>query len=267
MSDFITVTTPVTTISVTSTPPGAAVFIDNAIRGLTPLTITDTAIGDHRITITMDGYEEYTRNIFVEAAAPRMIAAELTRISPQPTTPPPPDGSIAITSIPSGAEVYIDGTHRGVTPAIFPRILPGNHEVTLSLKGHDDWSHIVSIGSGQMAAINAGLDATQEITGSLAVITEPSGAEIYIDGNFKGVSPVTIPGLFAGTHTVLLTLEEYANTSTNISVTTGQTQKYSTALQKANKPSAIDLLLAAGAIVMIAVIALVVMFRKDKKTS
>jgi len=32
------------------------------------------------------------------------------------------------------------------------------------------------------------------------------------------------------------------------------------------KPSAIDLLLAAGAIVMIALIALVVMFRKDPKT-
>jgi hypothetical protein len=117
-----------------------------------------------------------------------------------------------------------------------------------------------------VAAINAELVASKEITGSLAVITDPPGAEIFVDGDFKGVSPVTIPGLSAGTHTILLTLKEYANTTTNISITAGKTQKYTTGLQKVYKPSAIDLLLAAGAIIMIAVIALVVMFRKDPKT-
>jgi len=266
LSNFITVTTPATTLSVASDPAGAAVFIDNVIKGRTPLTLTDTAIGNHRITITMDGYEEYTRNIFMEVATPLTIAAVLTRSVPQPTTQPPPNGSIAITSIPSGAEVYIDGRHRGIAPAIFPEVLPGNHQVTLSSRGYDDWSHSVSVGSGHMAAINAVLVATKEITGSLAVITDPSGAEIFIDGDFKGVSPVTIPGLSAGTHTVLLTLQEYANTTTNISITAGQTRKYTTGLQKVYKPSAIDLLLAAGAMVMIAGIALVVMFRKHPKT-
>ena len=77
---------------------------------------------------------------------------------------------------------------------------------------------------------------------------------------------MTIPGLSAGTHTVLLTLQDYTNTTANISITAGQTQKYTTVLKKVYKPSAIDLLLAAGAIMMIGVIALVVMFRKDPKT-
>jgi hypothetical protein len=266
MSNFVTVTPPATTLSVASNPPGAAVFIDNIIKGRTPLTLTDTAIGNHRITITMDGYEEYSRNIIMEAANPLTIAAVLTRSVPQPTTQPPPNGSIAITSIPSGAEVYIDSRQRGIAPAIFPEVLPGNHQITLSFKGYDDWSHIVSVGSGQTAAINAVLVAIKEITGSLAVITDPPGAEIFIDGDFKGVSPVTIPELSTGTHTVLLTLQEYADNKTNISIAAGQTQKYTTALQKVYKPSAIDLLLAAGVIVMIAVIALVVMFRKDPKT-
>jgi len=266
MSNFVTVTPPATTISVVSNPPGAVVLIDNVIKGRTPLTLTDTAMGNRQITITLDGYEEYTRNIMVEAATPLTIAAVLTRSVPQPTTQPPQNGSIAITSIPSGAEVYIDGQLTGIAPAVFPEILPGNHRVTLSAKGYDDWSRIVSVGSGRMSAINTELVATQEITGSLALITDPPAADIFIDGDFKGVSPVTITGLSAGTHTVLLTLNEYANATTNISITAGQTQKYSAELKKVYKPSAIDLLLAAGAIVMIAVIALVVMFRKDPKT-
>jgi len=265
MSNFVTVTPPATTLSVTSNPPDALVFLDNVVKGRTPMTLTDTAVGNHQITITLDGYEVYTRNIIMEAATPLTIAAELTRSIPQPTIQPPSNGSIAITSIPSGAEVYIDGLLRGMAPTIFPEVLPGNHQVTLSIKGYDDWSHIVSVGSGRMSAINAELIAT-ETSGSLAVISNPPGAEIFIDGNFKGVSPVTITGLSPGTHTVLLTLREYTNTTTNLTISAGQIQKHSAELKKISRPSAIDLLLAAGAIVMIAVIALVVMFRKNSNT-
>ena len=74
VSNFVSVTNPATTLSVTSNPPGAIVYIDNIIKGRTPLTLTDTAIGDHRLTMTLDGYEEYTRDIIVESATPLSIA-------------------------------------------------------------------------------------------------------------------------------------------------------------------------------------------------
>lgn len=262
MGNFITVTVPATTLSIVSNPPGAEVFIDTVLKGRTPLTLSDTAIGNHRITISMDGYEEYSRNIIIEDATPLSIAATLPRIVSQTTIRPPQNGSIAITSVPSGASVFIDDRYIGITPAIFPEILPGNHQVTLSLKGYDDWSHVVAVGSGQTAAVHAGLDATKEITGALAVITDPPGAEIFIDGTFRGVSPATLDGISAGTHTILLTLQDYAGNSTSIFITGGQTQKHTTGLQKINKVSAIDILLGAGVMVIIGIIALAVMFRK-----
>jgi type IV secretory pathway VirB6-like protein len=110
------------------------------------------------------------------------------------------------------------------------------------------------------------LEATKEITGSLAVITDPPGAEIYLDGNFTGVSPVTIQELPPGKHTILVTLKDYADNSTTITVTAGQTRKYFAALQKMYKPSVSDLMLAGGAMVLIGIIALVVMFRHDRKS-
>jgi len=264
---YVTVTATAGTLAISSTPGGAMVFIDNAVKGITPVTLTDTAIGSHLLLLRKEGYDDYTRNFIIEPATPASIGATLIKSVPEPTTlPTSPYGSIAVTSYPPGAAVFIDGRQRGTAPIIVPDVLTGNHEITLSLKGYDEWYQTVSVGSGQMAAINAELDATKEITGSLAVITDPVGAEIYIDGNFKGVSPVTITGISTGTHAVLLTLQEYADTTSNISITAGQTQKYSTGLQKVYKPSAIDLLLAGGTIVLIAVIALAVMFRKDKKT-
>jgi hypothetical protein len=117
-----------------------------------------------------------------------------------------------------------------------------------------------------MSAINAELVAATETSGSLAVISNPPGAEIFIDGDFKGVSPVTITGLSPGTHRILLTLKEYSNATTNLTILPGQTQKHSAELKKISRPSAIDLFLAAAAIVMIAIIALVVMFRKNSNT-
>jgi PKD repeat protein len=263
---YITVTTTLQTLTVSSNPPGAMVFIDNVAKGMTPVTLTDTAIGTHQLLLSKSGFDDYIRNIVIEPATPVTIGVTLSKSLPQTTSPSALSGSIAITSFPAGAMVFVDGTHRGTTPVILPEIPTGNHRVTLSFKGYDEWNHTISVGSGQMAAINAELEATKEITGSLAVITDPSGAEIYIDGNFKGVSPVTIQGLSAGIHTVQLTLKDYSDNSSTITVTAGQTQKYTAGLQKVYKPSSADLLLAGGAMVLIALIALVVMFRSDRKS-
>ena len=89
MSNFVTVTPPVTTLSIASNPSGAAVFIDYVIKGITPLTLTDTAIGNHRITITLDGYDEYTRNILLESAGSSTISAELEKEHPANNNPSP----------------------------------------------------------------------------------------------------------------------------------------------------------------------------------
>jgi hypothetical protein len=194
------------------------------------------------------------------------VGATLIKSLPEPTTPSLKTGSIAITSSPVGATLDIDGIPRGATPLILTEIPAGNHLVTLSFKGYDDWNHTISVGSGLMAAINAELEATKEITGSLAVITDPPGADVSVDGNFKGVSPVTIQGLSEGMHTVLLTLQDYSDNTTTITITAGQTRKYTAGLQKVYKPSASDLLIAGGAIVLIALVAGVVMFRKDRKS-
>jgi DNA-binding beta-propeller fold protein YncE len=243
------------------------VFIDNVEKGITPVTLKDTAMGTHQLLLRKAGFDDYTRSILIEPATPVTIGATLSKSLPEPTFPPSASsGSIAITSFPAGAMVFVDGTPRGTTPVILPEIPTGNHYVTLSFKGYDDWNHTISVGSGQMAAINAELEATKEITGSLAVITDPPGADVSVDGNFKGVSPVTIQGLSAGMHTILLTLKDYTDNSTSITVIAGQTQKYTAGLQKVYKPSASDLLLAGGAMVLIALIALVAMFRSDRKS-
>jgi hypothetical protein len=80
----------------------------------------------------------------------------------------------------------------------------------------------VAVGTVPPAALSS--------TGSLSVATSPAGALIVIDGIQRGVSPATIPGLSAGSHTVLLKLDGYQDLSAPVTITAGQTQTYTTGL-------------------------------------
>jgi hypothetical protein len=67
-------------------------------------------------------------------------------------------------------------------------------------------------------------------SGSLSVTTTPAGASVYVDGVQRGVSPTTIPGLAAGSHTVLLKLSGYQDLSAPVSVTAGAVDSFSTGM-------------------------------------
>jgi PKD repeat protein len=263
---YITVTTTAGTLAISSIPPGATVYIDNVVKGITPVTLTDTAAGSHTLLLTRAGYDDYSRNFITEPSTPATIGATLTKSVTGTTTQLTPSyGSVAITSMPSGAAVYLDDNPRGTAPVVIPGVLPGNHKVILSLRGYDDWNQVVSVGSGQTAAVNAVLVAQAPSTGSLAVTSDPAGAEIYIDDDFRGVSPVTISGLSAGPHTLSVKLQEYADSTTNITITAGQTGKIPVVLQKVHRLSSMDIILAAGVVLMIVIIAGFVMIRHDTK--
>jgi PEGA domain len=67
-------------------------------------------------------------------------------------------------------------------------------------------------------------------SGSLSVTTSPSGANILIDGVQRGISPATIPGLLAGSHTVMLKLDGYQDFSAPVTISAGQTRTLTTTL-------------------------------------
>lgn len=70
-------------LTVVSDPAGATVFVDNQSLGVSPLTAGDIAVGNHKITLQMDGYEEYSVSILVAADATRNVTATLV---PVPTS-------------------------------------------------------------------------------------------------------------------------------------------------------------------------------------
>ena len=78
----------------------------------------------------------------------------------------------------------------------------------------------------------------QTSTGSLSVVTSPAGATIIIDDVQRGISPATIPGLSAGSHTLLLKLNGYQDLSAPVTISAGQTQTYTAGLSPAGSAAA-----------------------------
>jgi hypothetical protein len=278
MSHFVTVTVQSGTLGITTVPPGAKVFVDNVFKGVTPLTLTDTSSGYHVLLITLPGYDDFTTSATVEPSKTVLVQAVLQEAGAGNVTPTVPatvattalirqNGSVAVTSVPNGATVMFDGQYNGTTPLIILDVLPGNHEIALSYPGYNLWQQSLSVGSSQTTAVNANLVVSTGQTGntgSLTVITDPTGAQVLVDSDVKGVSPATIPGLTTGTHAVLLKLEDYYDLSTTVNITAGQNQNYTTALRKAYKPSVVETGLAGLVIVIVIGAGVYRLFRKDE---
>jgi PKD repeat protein len=277
MSHYVTISVQSGTLAITTDPEKANVFIDNAFKGVTPLTLTDTPSGYHVLRITLPGYDDYITSATIDPQKTVLVQAVLRNttanatmtvpIANVTTVPPRQNGSVAVTSVPNGASVILDDRYEGTTPVIITGVLPGNHEISLAYPGYAPYNQSLSVGSSETTAVNANLvisTTPAATTGSLTVITDPAGARVSIDGDVKGLSPATVPGLSAGPHTLLLKLDDYYDLSTTVNVTAGQNQNYTTGLRKAFRPSAVEIVLAVLVVLIVIGAGFYRLTRKDE---
>jgi TonB family protein len=76
-------------VEIISSPPGAAVSIDGARAGATPLADLKLKPGTHRVEVTSDGYEPWSTNVSVQPGRSARVEAVLRQVPK--ATPPPPD--------------------------------------------------------------------------------------------------------------------------------------------------------------------------------
>jgi hypothetical protein len=133
-------------------------------------------------------------------------------------------GKIYITSEPSGATIFMDGENTlQLTPDTLSNIPVGEHFFSVYKEGYSSAidSFTIEIKKDSLARMRFVLD---EITfiGSLALISDPAGAEIFVDNQSTGaVTPDTIR-VEAGTHNIVLKKNGFVDQEwqTNVSADT-----------------------------------------------
>ena len=103
--------------------------------------------------------------------------------------PEPLPATVRIESVPAGADVYFDGTKMlEKTPMTIPHAPLGTrHGVRVELLHYETHEESIDIpANGGEIAVMASLKA---ISGKIIVDSQPSGAEIRIDGSLRGHTP------------------------------------------------------------------------------
>jgi len=208
-------------LSVTSTPNGADVYIDGRYWSSTPAVIPGLAPGSHTVRVHKAGYDEFITTVTVYAG----------QRTPVPVTfsPSPPDvGSIEVSSDPAGASLFLDGHYMGLTrssePSDLTSVRPGLHTVQLTLDDYQTYTQTVQVTAGNVMSISARLTPVspgpvKDTTGAIAVTSSPGGANVFLDNAFRGITPITLSDVPDGSHVVLVRIDGYVDQTRTVTVT------------------------------------------------
>jgi len=134
-------------------------------------------------------------------------------------------GRVDITSDPQGADILIDLIEYGVTPKTIEKIETGYHNLILNYPGYERLQKRIMVVEGQTLSVSEFLVPK---TGSLSIITEPPGANVYLDNITRGQTPLDIFDLPVRDYIIRVELNNYQIIERRISVQYGEntTQKY-----------------------------------------
>jgi hypothetical protein len=116
------------------------------------------------------------------------------------TVSAPRVGVAVLESLPSGAQVMVDGQVMGLTP-VTATLSSGTHRVDFKYRGKTRTIDIVVKQGGKTSEL---VDWSPRTVGRLQVNSEPAGAHVLVDNVPRGVTPLTLDDVTIGTHTVVL---------------------------------------------------------------
>lgn len=132
-------------VRVISPVPEATVFIDGAKAGVSPVE-RELAAGKHFVVVTKEGFADFAREILVEVGATTEVTATLAA-----------GGSIRVIANREGAQVALDGKLLGPSPAEANGVEIGEHLITVTLSGYEEYRTKVLLKGGAREIVNADL--------------------------------------------------------------------------------------------------------------
>ena len=198
-------------VLIESTPSGAVVKFNGSNKGTTPLVLRDLEIGTHKAHLEMPGYaaKEISWNIKDARPLPKI------KVSLDSNTV-----KVRINSRPEGAEVVVDDVPVGKTP-FEGNFETGLHIVKLNKSGFVEITEQINLKRSTSFRKNFVLKARP---GTLKIVSNPAGAIVSINGEKRGIAPLTLE-LDAGKHRLRLEKDGFDHTDRTITVAPAQNEE------------------------------------------
>lgn len=192
-------------LSVTANVEGAKVTVDGEPAGVTPLTALFPP-GLHRVRVEAPGHDSASREVRVEAGKKVLFEATLVRVA----------SVLDVRVNVEGAAAFLDDRPIGTGGRIvIDPIDPGTCVLRVEKPGFETWQGKVTVFRSQIVALPVELASA---FGTLSVQSLPPGAKLWVDGQPRGVTPLTLEGLSHGLHSVRLAHPGHADVFQSVRV-------------------------------------------------
>ncbi len=212
----VSAATPSFVLDVSANTADAAVYVDGQFVGTTPYQGRVLA-GAHELSVRKSGYRT-----FLETIALRQDMRRVVELSPGVF-------QVNLSSVPTGANVLINGSARGVTDTVL-ELDRGVYDVELQRDGFHPWRATLPIYREEAIAATL-VPVSDPLMATLRVTADPPEAVVTVDGEVRGRAPMTYP-LAVGTHTVLVTAQGYAPWEESIELGPGEARAMDVLLEQ-----------------------------------
>lgn len=206
-----------------TSPAGASVYVNNELKGKTPLEIS-LPVGKHHVRMKLDGFRDWVDVVKLDEEKSYPLEVELK--------PALPMGTLQITTKPSGGEVYVDGKPEGKAP-IKVELPLGQRMVRVVLQGHEEWVNSIEIKERREYPLEVNLKPLAR-KAELRIDSNPTGAEVFLDGASKGMTPLKLQSP-AGKHTIKISLADHQEWESKVEVEEGKEYPFSVDLKPLSK--------------------------------
>ncbi len=208
-------------IAVDSVPQGAQVQIDGKTdpSWVTPFTLPGLDPGQHTVTATKPGYSTDTRTVGVTSGSKSFVVTHLAQLT----------ATLAVSSSPAGANIYIDGKDTGkLTPAQVSTD-KGQHTVLVRKSGFLDETNNAQFTLGQTVNFSPTLRPLGNVDdiktvgkmnklfghkeaqamGTVSVKTQPKGAQVAVNQHMLDKNSPVDFSLDPGNYIIDITMSGY----------------------------------------------------------
>ena len=165
---------------VTDPPLDAVVTVDQTMIGQAPYGPLQLEPGTHAVTVRADDYLPYAHNLEVPGLG--LYQHLDVQLVPRWAT-------VSVRSEPAGAVVYRGEERLGETPVEFD-LMEGSHDLTVVKEGYRAWDGVVDAHANE--TLQLPLIKLQPANAQLQVNSIPLGANVTVNGRYRGQSPVRL---------------------------------------------------------------------------
>ena len=200
-------------VSFAGLPAGAVLRLDGEPLGTAPLGASAIAAGEHRLAVEAPRYLPLEKTIEVTGRAiAQTISLELE----------PAWADITVASAPAGATITVGDATLGETPATV-EVLQGEQTLSLRAPGFAEYRTTLDVVAGEPRDL--GTIALTPAAGVLELASRPGGANVTVDGEFRGQTPLTVELAPDRAHEIALSRPGYRRYRASVTLAAGASEQ------------------------------------------